>query len=217
MTWWGAAFDAGTAIVLVVLWYFWYRRSNWHKGRRVLQWLRSSPLYLQITGVRWHSCSRMDVQVDLTSQYFHRAVFHVELLPRELPFNWLLSRFKKEKDTVSFEADLDYPPLFNLEVLNHRWANRSAPHMLEHPKGVSLVRAGALLFTTRTDWQRDLARMMHGLLASRDCNLQKVCFRRSSPHLTAVLPLEFLDGGQGAEDMFDVLEELATEASAATF
>jgi hypothetical protein len=218
MAWWVPALDVGIAIVLVVLWYFWCKKYNRLKGYQVLHWLQSGALRLRIAGIRWRSPSKLDIRLKFNSHCFRDAHVHVRLLPRELPINWLLCRLRREKETFSFEADLDCPPVFNLEVLNHRWANRQVRRLTADPKRVALVRAGALLFTTRTDWQPDLGRMMHGLLASRDYNFQKVCFHRSSPHFSAVLPLASVEqGGPEAGDLFEVLEELATAASAAMF
>jgi hypothetical protein len=80
------------------------------------------------------------------------------------------------------------------------------------------VRTGPVVLTTRGDWQQDLTNMMSGLLASRDCNFERVEFRRHSPHFSATLPLKSLDlNGEGAAQLFEALRELATGASAAMF
>jgi hypothetical protein len=167
--------------------------------------------------VRWSSASCFHLRLQFSGEDFREAHMKVQLLPREMPVSWLLRRWQGRQEVLTFEADLAYPPTFNLEVRNYRWRKRGSGHIAPSDALV-LVRTGPVVLTTRGDWQQDLSNMMNGLLASRDCNFERVEFRRRSPHFSATLPLNSLDlNSEGAAQLFEALRELATGASAAMF
>ena len=168
--------------------------------------------------VRWISPSLFYLKLQFACRYFRDARLRVQLFPREMPLSWLLSRFNGQHETVTFEADLDCPPAFNLEVRNYCWNGPYDRKSLPEMEGVTLLRTGAVVLTTRREWQQDLTNMMGGLLASRDCHFESVCFHRQSPHFSATLLLDYLDVQHNCPaELFEALRELATGASAAMF
>lgn len=72
--------------------------------------------------------------------------------------------------------------------------------------------------TTRNEWQYNLSGMMHALVASRECDVLMVRFRRSSPHFSAMVALETLasEADKGT-CILDVLRELAAGAASTKF
>jgi hypothetical protein len=213
---WAVIADVLAAVLLVLLWYFGFLRYNRRRAQRVLGWICASGAGRdRIVSVRWISPSRFYLKLHFPSHYFRDARFRVHLLPREMPLNWLLSRIRGEQEVLTFEADLDCPPAFNLEVHNYCWSKLPRSSLNDD---VTIVRTGPVVLTTRRDWQQDLSHMMGGLLASRDCHFQTVCFRRHSPHFSATLLLACLDLQYDfAPNLFEALRELATGASTAMF
>lgn len=201
------------------LWYLWFARVNRKQSARILQWVEAVFAgHGHVIGVEWLSASRLQVRLRLASNLFQRAGLMIELRPRELPLHWLLARLRRKPETLTFEADLDCPPVFNLEVHNHRWCGRTRKRIPMDARRALIEHCGPFVLTTRTDWQREITTMMTALVASRDCDFLTVCFRRSSPHFSATVPLESLSPqAQTGPDLFDVLRELAAGASASRF
>ncbi len=212
------AIDAVVGVALVLLWYLWFRRQNHRKSIQVLQRIKTAFAgHAQIIGMRWTGSSRFAIRLRVLSALFQHASVLVDLYPRELPLNWLCSRLRKRKETLTFEAELECPPAFNLEVRNHRWCGRTK-HFPQKRGRIAVDHCGPYVLTTRNDWQREITTMMTALVASRDCDFLSVSFRRSSPHFSATVPLDSLSPESQCEaEIFDVLRELASCASASRF
>ena len=210
--------EIAVGAVLVVLWYVWFRRQNCRKSIHVLQRIKSAFAgHAQILGVRWSGGSRFSVRLRVLSTLFQQAAVLVELHPREVPLNWLWARLRRRQETLTFEADLECPPAFNLEVHNHRWCGRTRKVPRDH-RQMAVEHCGPFILTTRNDWQREITSMMTALVASRDCSFLTVSFRRTSPHFSATVPLDSLSPQSPYEaEIFEVLRELAACASASRF
>jgi hypothetical protein len=214
------AIDLVAGAALIFLWYFWFLRYNRRKSVQVLRWIDGAfAAHGQVVGVNWlAAASRFQVQMRLAPNLFRHPSLVVQLLPREMPLNWLLSVVRKQQETLTFEADLDCAPCFNLEVHNHRWCGRTRRKFPSNPQEWTLEHSGPFVLTTRNEWQREITNMMNALVASRECDCLTVCFRRTSPHFSVTVPLQSISPQSRAEsDIFDVLRELATGASASRF
>jgi hypothetical protein len=215
---WAVAADLLIALALVTIWYLAFLRYNRKRAQQLLHWICTAcGREGQVIYVRWITASRFHVRLQLPPEDFRDAHIKVQLQPREMPLNWVVSRLRGCQEALIFEADLTYPPAFNLEVHNYRWRKRPVQQIRQAGATV-LVRTGPVVLTTRGDWQQDLTNMMNGLLASRDCNFERVEFRRESPHFSATLPLNSLDlSCDRPTQLLEALRELATGASAAMF
>ncbi len=211
--------DLVVGAVAIGLWYLWFARSNRKRALRIHRWIEAAFAdHGQIVAVHWTSNSRFHLRLRLSSNLFLRACLMVQLLPRELPFHWLIARLRNKRETVTFEADLDCPPVFNLEVRNHRWCGRTHKRLAGDERCSLVEHSGPFVLTTRNDWQREIMTMMTALVASRDCDFLSVSFRRTTPHFSATVPLDtFSPESQTDSDLFDVLRELAAGASASRF
>jgi hypothetical protein len=149
--------------------------------------------------------------------FVHSSVV-VQLLPREFFFHWFMSKLRKQQELATFEADLDSVPSFNLEVHNQRWCGRSRRGSKLNPNRSHIENFGPFVLTTRTGWQREITAMIDALVASRDSDFLSVSFRRTSPHLSATVPLNSLaPQNASGNKIFHVLRELADCAGASRF
>jgi hypothetical protein len=212
------AIDALAAVAFLLIWYLLFVHYNRRKATQVLHRLRSAlASQAQIMSVRWKGASRFTVRLRVVSTLFQQATFQVQMYPRQVPFLWLWERLRKRQEQMTFEADLECPPAFNLEVHNQRWCGktRKFPRDLRR---LALDQCGPFVLTTRNDWQREITAMMSALVASRDCDFLDVNFRRTSPHFSATVPLYSIAQGSGSEtQFFDVLRELASSAQVSKF
>lgn len=213
------AIDSLAALLLVAAWYLWFLRYNRRRAAEILNWVEHAFHGHGAAGsVRWAGASRFFIFMRFPPALFQRASLAVQLFPRETPVSWLMSRVRRRRETLTFQADLDNPPGFDLEVHNHRWYGRTRRRFPAKSPNWILEQAGPFVLTTRSDWPHEVTNLMNALLASRECDCLTVCFRRSSPHFSVTVPLDtFAPDAQGQLEVFEVLRELAAGASATRF
>jgi hypothetical protein len=182
--------DAVVAAVVVAGWYFWFRRVNRIRSKQILGWVeRACYSHGAISGVRWRSASRFDVQLCLCAPVFRRASLAVRLEPREMPLTWVAGRLRRQKEKVTFEAELEYGPRLRLHVQNHRWCGEAGGRRPSSPGRWQLESLGATVLSTQPEWQNLLGPLLEPLLASRSCDFLHVGFRAKAPHFVACAPL----------------------------
>lgn len=130
---WGTfAIDASVGALLVAAWYLWFRRLNHRRATRIVGWVEQALCgQASVTRIRWRSASHFSLELRLYRSAFRRACVSVELIPREMPLNWLAARLRRQKETVTFKADLDCRPANHLLVRNQHW--RGQPGEKSHP------------------------------------------------------------------------------------
>jgi hypothetical protein len=207
--------DALGAAVVAALWYWIFVRFNHRRG---LETLRRMELACsgegRIVQARWLNPSHVEAQLRFASHWFERAQLTVWLFPRPMPLQWLICLFRKQKETLTFEADLDCGPSFPLEVARHRWFTQGHPENdASAARDWTLVRPGPVVFTTRPEWTQGLPPVVNTFMTSRGHSLLSVRFRPESPHLAATVPLEALADRDSAASFFSVLRDLAAGAS----
>ena len=119
--------DVAVALALFFFWYGWFVRYNRRRAADVLQWVQAACLGKgHIADLRWQaSSSRLKATLHLSSRWFEDARLTIHLLPRPLPVQWALSRWQQQEETLTFEADMGFPPGFRLDVIRHRWSGHS--------------------------------------------------------------------------------------------
>jgi hypothetical protein len=198
------------------VWYFFFCRYNRREGTRTVRWIDSALAGKgQIVAVHWLGAALCELKLRLDRGPFHRPKLTIRLSPRQMPVRWLRHRWRGDTATITWQADLDVPPAFDLEVGRHRWSARSRKRLLPKPTQWTFQPVTPLILTSRRNWPREVISMMNVLLSSVDCPMLSVGFRSSSPHFSAVIPLAWLspDAG-GGEIAFEMMRELAAEASA---
>lgn len=221
--WWAALIDGGIAVALLVAWYCGWRHWLRQRSRCIVGWIHlACRRHGKVGEICWISPSRFRMHLRLRTTAFRDAQLIVQLAPREMPLSWLWYHLRKHQETVTFAANLDSPPAFNLDVQNHRWCgtNLSAS---KAPKGSSTrqwsaERLGPVVITTRRDWQHEIVNMMDALTASRSYDFLRIAFRKQEPHFSATIALTAMQPDAVAEiNVFDVIRELATSSSPSAF
>jgi hypothetical protein len=209
---------AAVAAALIAAWYGVSLRYNRRRGRQVLRRIETAFAgHGKVIGVHWTAPSRFYAQLRLSASVFQHASVVVQLTPRELPLTWVLTRLRRQQETLTFEADLDFPPDFQLDVQNHRWLGRTQRCFPRNTSPWHTETMAPFMITTRKDWQIELGSMMDALVSSRERDFVSVSFHRTSPHFSAIIPLEAISTSAADSGLFDVLRELAGRASASRF
>ena len=223
--------DVIVASTLLGLWYAWFIRYNRRRAADVLQWVQAACLGKgRVADLRWQaSSSRLKATLHLSSRWFEDAHLTIRLLPRPLPVQWAMSRWRQQQETLTFEANMGFPPGFHLDVIRHRWSGRTgAKDSGAKDRGLkdagskestrtrawTISRPGPVILTTKEDWPVELSPVVNALASWRDKNFVGVRFNSTSPHFTATVALENLSDQKAAAALLGLFRELAASSSA---
>ena len=208
--------DVVVAVALCFLWYSWFVHYNRRRAGNVLRWVEEACLGKgHVADLRWqHSSSRLKATLNLSSRWFEDARLTIRLLPRALPLQWALSRWRQQQETLTFEADMGFPPGFHLDVIRHRWSGHSGAKASTGTRAWTVTRPGPVILTTKEDWPMELTPVVNALAAWRDKDFVGVRFNSKSPHFTATVALENLSDQQAATALLGLFRELAVSSSA---
>ncbi len=209
--------DVVAAVAALGLWYFLFSAYNRRRGAEALRWVQAACAGKgRVLDSQWLTSSRLHARLQFPSRSFENAHVTMKFRPRALPVHWLLSCWHKQKETLTFEADLGGSPTFHLEVVRHRWRARSrgvtAPKRDERVWDV--YEPGPVVLTTRTHWKQDATPELNALMAVRQQDVLRVRFHPTSPQFSATVALDALSDPRTASGFLTTLRELAAGASA---
>jgi hypothetical protein len=208
--------DVASAVAILGLWYLVFLHYNHKKGAAVLHWVQTACAGKgRILESHWLGNSRMQARLHFPSKWFENARVTVRFRPRALPIQWLMSCWHKQKETLTFEADLDGSPNFHLEVIRHRWCahNRGLSSRKRGDREWDIYEPGPVILTTRTHWKQDPSAELNALMSARRQDILQVHFRPESPQFSATVRLEALSDPSTAADFVSALREIAAGAS----
>lgn len=204
------------AVAALLAWHVYYARKSRKRAFEVLGWIEDLLCgHGHVAGVKWNGASSFQIPVKLRANAFHNASLRVNLIPKELPLNWLVSKIKKSQETLMFEADLDWAPPFSLELQSYRLFARTRKDLPPDAPGWDFEQTTPFILTTRKDWQREITSVITSLLSHPDRQFLSIAFSQRSPHFTATMTLESIAPTSTCRtEIFDSLRELAAGASA---
>ena len=207
-----------TAVALIALFTTWYGvslRRKREKAREILRWIQASLAGRgHVVGISWTAASRFRVPLRLTCGVFRSAWVLVEMRTQETPVQWLIQKISSPREVLTFQADLDFPPTFSLEMQNFRWFARSSRKAEIERPGWQFERLPSVMITTKPEGQREIASTMTSLSRGDNGEFLEVRFQRSSPHFSATLPLDALAPGAPARTyILDAMREMAGSAA----
>jgi len=209
------AIAALCAVAVDVAWFLVFARYNHRKGILVLRWVEAACATRgRVLDTKWLSKSCLQAHVSFAAQWFEDARVTIKLLPRPILIQWIICLWRRQRETVTFEADLDDSPAFHLEISRHRWLTQKPKEVSSPSRNWTLSKPGPVVLTTRTEWTHELTPVVNTLMTSRGHNLLTVRFRPDSPNLSATIPLEALSDEETTAAFLSVLRDLAAGASA---
>lgn len=206
--------DVLMAGVFVLLWYSWFARYNRRRAASVLGWVQTACMgKARLSGLEWQAnSSRLKASLLFSTRWFDDAHLTIRLLPRPMPIKWALGWWKNQQETLTFEADMGFPPGFHLDIVRHRWSGQTGTRnakrkwILTHP--------GPVVLTTKEDWPMELTPVVNALATWREKDFVSVRFNQTSPHFAATVALDCLSDQQSASSLLGLFRELAASSSA---
>jgi hypothetical protein len=207
------------AAIACATWYWFAVRYNRRRAGEVARWIESALAGQgHVTGIRWVSSSRFQVPLRLGHSMFRRASVLVEMSPCDLPLHWLLGKLRAHQEVLTFQADLDLPPVFSLHVQNFRWFARSSRKSPKNDRGWIFERTTPVVVSTRSDWQKEVSSAISSLAQGQSHDFLTIDFQRRSPHFCVTLPLDAIAPGSPTRTcVFESMRELASNSSASLF
>jgi hypothetical protein len=209
--------DVICAIAALGGWYVLFAAYNRRRGSEALRWVQSACAGKgRITESHWLNSSRLYARLQFPSRGFENARVTMKFRPRALPVQWFLSRWYKQKETLTFEADLGGSPAFRLDVVRHRWCahSRGVTSPRKDEREWDIYEPGPIVLTTRTHWKEDSTPELNTLMSVRQQDVLQVRFRPESPQFSVTIALDALDDPRTAAGFLTTLRELAAGASA---
>src|SRR6202035_3948109 len=209
--------DVAGSVAVLGLWYFVFSTYNRKKGEAALRWVQTACAGKgRILESHWINSSSLQARLHFPTRWFENAHVTVKFRPRPLPVHWLLSCWHRQKETLTFEADLGGSPSFDLEVMRHRWTahNRGVSSRRRDERERNLYQPGPIILTTRTHWKQYPSAELNALMSARRQDILQVRFRPESPQFSATLHLEALADPNAAAGFVNALREIAAGASA---
>ena len=200
------------AVLVLAAWYFLFAAYNRRKGAEALQWVQSACAGKgRILDSHWLNSSRLHARIQFPSRSFENARVTMKFRPRPLPVHWLLSCWRKQKETLTFEADLGGSPSFQMEVVRHRWCahSRGVDARKRDEREWDIYEPGPVVLTTRTHWKQDPSVELNALMTVRQQDVLRVRFRPESPQFSATVALDALSDPSTAAGFLTTLRELA--------
>lgn len=201
-----------SAVVALGFWYVLFAAYNRRRGAEALKWVQSACAGKgRILEFRWLNSSRLYARVHFPSRSFENARVTMKFRPRPLPIHWVLSAWHKQKETLTFEADLGGSPSFHLEVMRHRWCahSRGVTTRRRSDREWDIYEPGPVILTTRTHWKEDPNPELNALMTVRQQDVLQVRFRPESPQFSATVALDALSDPRTASGFLTTLRELA--------
>jgi len=209
--------DVVCAVATLGVWYVVFSAYNRRRGTEALRWVQSACAGKgRILEFHWLSSSRLHAKLHFPSRSFDNAQVTMKFRPRPFPVQWMMSRLHKQKETLTFEADLGGSPNLHLEVVRHRWCahSRSVTARKRDERDWEIYEPGPVVLTTRTHWKEDSTSELNTLMTARQQDVLQVRFRPESPQFSATIALDALDDPRTAAGFLTTLRELASGASA---
>lgn len=209
--------DVASSVAVLGLWYLVFFTYNRKKGAAALRWVQSACAGKgRILESHWAGSSRLQARLHFPSRWFENARVTVKFRPRALPVQWLVSCWRHQKETLTFEADLGGSPSFHLDVVRHRWCahNRGTTSRKRDGREWEIYEPGPIILTTRTHWKQDPTAELNALMSARRQDVLQVRFRPESPQFSATVHLEALADPEAAAGFVSALREIAAGASA---
>jgi hypothetical protein len=209
-----AIIDGGLAMALLAIWYFCWARYNRYRAGKALRFMEAACAGKgRLVESHWSSFSRMHARLRFAPHWFENARITIRLLPRPVPLQWLYQVLTKQRETLTFEADLDAAPGFQLDLLRQRWVTHKQIRTSASTQNWSINRPGPVILTTRSEWVHDLTPVVNTVMTSKGHSLLTVRFSRESPHISAAVDLEKVSDEQAASEFLSTMRELASCAS----
>jgi len=208
--------DVVASVAVLGTWYFVFSHYNRKKGAAALRWVQTACAGRgRILESHWMGTSRLEARLHFTSRWFDNVLVTANFRPRAVPVRWLMSCWRREKETLTFEADLDSSPSFRLEVMRHRWCahNRGISSPKRDDREWDVYEPGPVILTTRTHWKEDPSAELNALMSARRQDILQVHFRPESPQFSATVHLESLADPNTAAEFVSALREIAAGAS----
>ncbi len=210
--------DVASSVAVLGLWYFVFSTYNRKKGSAAMRWVQTActgkgrVLESHWVGLAAPGCRRGCILLRAGSK---TRASPWNSGPERFPIHWLLSCWRRQKETLTFEADLGGSPSFHLEVERYQFRahNRGMSHKIEGREW-DLYEPGPIILTTRTHWKQDPTAELNALMSARRQDILQVRFCPESPQFSATVDLEALADPHAAATFVSALREIAAGVSA---
>ena len=113
-------------ILLVMGWFAGGTIWNIRKGNAVMRWMQGGlPLLGERATVRWLGTTAVEMVIAKAKSPFQKVTLVIFLEPRDVPWNWGLTRLQGRHDTLIIRTQLSAAPHTDFEMMDRAtWSGR---------------------------------------------------------------------------------------------
>jgi hypothetical protein len=210
-----AKYILGLAAALIMGWFAFGVIFNLRRGESILRWIRGGlPKIGERTTFRWLGSSVAEMVITQARRPFRRLETLLVLVPRDVPWLWLLSGTQGRRDTLIFRGQLTTAPLLDLELSDPKsWTGHRALKEAEARGWDSQPYQGLQLMAPKglSNLALRIAEQVYPKAQVLDLKIYRLALRKDQPHFELHLP--FPDPNSQANDYFEALQDVAQTAS----
>jgi len=202
-------------ILFVVGWFAGGTIWNIRKGSAAMRWMHDGlPLLGEHTTVRWLGTTAVELVIVKAKLPFQQVTVLIFMEPRDVPWNWGVSRLQGRRDTLIIRAQLHTSPHADVEVVDRAsWSGRDVLRRITSERW-TLVEPEShsnLSIYYKTEAALGRVNALLDLTRQAGFTVRRLSVRHASPHLQ--LHVDLPAASTSARDVFETVRELGERAS----
>ncbi len=205
-------------VVLALLVMGWFAGGsiwNIRKGNAIMRWMQDGlPLIGERTTMRWLGTTAAEMVIKAAKPPFRQVTLLVFFEPRDVPWNWALTRLRGRRDTLIIRAQLRTAPHADLEAISRTsWSGRDIlRHIGSEQWSVAEPAAGGELpIYYKNAAALNRAKAMMEMARQAGLDVQRLSVRHTEPQFQ--LHITPPSTSASARDLFEAVCALGEKAS----
>jgi len=202
-------------ILLVMGWFAGGTIWNIRRGNAVIRWMQGGlPLLGERTTMRWLGTTAVEMVIAKAKSPFQKVTLIIFLEPRDVPWNWGLSRLRGRRDTLIIRTQLLASPHADVEAMDRKtWSGRDILRRIvsERWTVVEPSDGNSLPIYYKTSAALDRANALLDLARQSGFDVRRLSVRHTEPHFQIHLAIP--STLTSAHDFFQTIRAMGERAS----
>jgi len=201
-------------ILLVMGWFAGGTIWNIRKGNAVMRWMQGGlPLLGERATVRWLGTTAVEMVIAKAKPPFQKVTLVIFLEPRDVPWNWGLTRLQGRRDTLIIRTQLSASPHTDFEAMDRAtWSGRDILRRIASERWTVTEPSdgGSLPIYHKTAAALDRAKVLLDQARQAGFSVWRLSVRHTEPHFQLHLPLP--SASASARDFFQTILAMGEHA-----
>ncbi len=201
--------------LLVMGWFAGGTIWNIRKGNAVMRWMQGGlPLLGERTTMRWLGSTAVEMVIAKAKPPFQKVTLVIFFEPRDVPWNWALTRLQGRRDTLIIRTELRTVPHADLEAIDRAsWSGRDILRRIgsERWNVAEPAADGQVAIYYKTEAMLVRANALLELTSQAGLQVRRLSVRHTGTHFQIHLALP--PATASAQDLFQTIRTLGERAT----